>query len=215
MRKVFLENLSLKIVAILLSLVLWFFATSRGQSEISLDVPLEFKNVPSGLEIVNNTVKSVRLNIKGQERLIKNIKAENIRVYIDLSKAKKGEGIYYINKDNIKLPYTVNVTNINPTYVKVLTEETITKTVKVKPVIVGTPERGFYLKAVEVVPQTVIIEGVQSVIKKINVIRTEPFDVTESNETLTQDLKLDLAGKNIRTDVDVVRVKVIIAGGKR
>ncbi len=47
MRKFFLENLGLKTAAVLLSMVLWIFVTSRGQSEISIDVPLEFKNIPS------------------------------------------------------------------------------------------------------------------------------------------------------------------------
>ncbi len=46
MKKFFFENLGLKIAAVLLSVVLWIFVTSRGQSEMSLDVPLEFKNIP-------------------------------------------------------------------------------------------------------------------------------------------------------------------------
>ena len=32
MRKFFFENLGLKIAAVLLSIILWMFATSRGQS---------------------------------------------------------------------------------------------------------------------------------------------------------------------------------------
>ena len=94
MKKIFLENLGLKIAAVLLSIVLWLFVTSRGQSEISIDVPLEFKNIPSGLEMVNHSTKTISLSIKGQERLIKNIKPSDIMVSVDLSKARKGEGIY-------------------------------------------------------------------------------------------------------------------------
>lgn len=122
-KKLFLEDLGLKIAAVLLSVVLWIFVTSRGQSEITIDIPPEFKNIPAGLEVVNHSVKVISLNIKGQERLIKDIKPSDIRVYIDLSKAKKGEGIYYINKDDIRLPRAITVTNITPSYVKVITEE--------------------------------------------------------------------------------------------
>jgi YbbR domain-containing protein len=215
MRKFFLENLGLKTAAVLLSVVLWIFVTSRGQSEISVDVPIEFQNIPTGLEVVDHSVKMISLNIKGQERLIKNVKPANIRVYIDLSKAKKGESIYYITRDDIKLPHAITVMNISPSSVKVITEETITKTVKVRPVITGYPERGYYVKSIEVVPETVVLEGIRSEIRKVNTIKTEPLDITGVNETLTQELKLELTGKNIRARINDIKVKVVIGAVRK
>lgn len=214
MRKVFLENLGLKIAAISLSIVLWFFVISRGQSEISIDVPLEFKNIPQGLELVNYSVKDTSLRIKGQERLIKNIKPSDMRVYIDLSKTKKGESIYYITREDI-LPHAINVINISPSSVKITTEETATKTVKVRPVIIGEPERGYYVKSVEVVPQTMVIEGIRSEVGKTIVVRTEPLDITGLNGTLTQDLKLDLTSSNIKSKITDVKVTVVIGARGR
>jgi len=212
MKKIFLENLGLKIAAVLLAVALWFFATSRGQSEISIDVPLVFRNIPSGIEMVNNNIKTISLNIKGQERLIKNIKLSDIVIYIDLSKAKKGKSIYYITRDNIKLPHSLTVLNINPSSVKVIIEDTITKTVKVRPVIIGEPEKGYYVKSVEVAPEIVVIEGVSSEVRRFNTIKTEALDITGSNETFTQELKLDLTGKNIRAKINDIKVKVVIGG---
>jgi YbbR domain-containing protein len=215
MKKFFFENIGLKIASVLLAIALWVFVTSRGQSEISVDVPLEFKNIPAGLEIVSHSVKTVSLGIKGQERLIKNIKPAEIRVSIDLSKAKKGEDIFYIHRDDVKLPHAVTVANIDPSSVKVTTEETVTKTVKVVPLITGAPERGYYMKSVDVEPQTVIIEGVRSEIARIKNVRTEPLDITGLNESFTQDMKLDLTGKNIRSKISDVNVEVVIGGRGR
>ena len=215
MRKFFLENLGLKTAAVLLSVVLWIFVTSRGQSEISVDVPIEFKNIPTGLEVVDHSVKMISLNIKGQERLIKNVKPSNIRVPIDLSKFKKGESIYYLTRDDIKLPHAITVMNISPSSIKVITKETITKTVKVMPVIIGDPEKGYYVKSIKAVPQTVVIEGIRSEVVKVNNIRTEPLDITGVNETLTQDLKLELTGKNIRARMNDIKVKVVIGAGRK
>ena len=215
MKKFFIENLGLKIAAVLLSIVLWFFVTSRGQSEISIDVPLEFKNMPQGLELVNYGTKTVNLNIKGQERFIKNVSASNVRVSLDLSKAKRGEGTYYINREDIKLPRSITVTNINPPSVRVTTEETVSKTVKVVPVIVGEPQKGFYLKSAEVLPETIVIEGVRSEIAKVSALKTEPLDITGFNETVTQDLRIDITGRNIRTKIPDVRVNVEIGGRRK
>ena len=215
MKKFFFENLGLKIAAVLLSIVLWVFVTSRGQSEMSIDVPLEFHDIPQGLEIVNHTIKTVTLAIKGQERFIKNIRASETRVSLDLNKAKKGEGIYYIQRDDIKLPHAITVINMTPSSVKVTIEETITKTVKVKVPITGEPGRAYYVKSVEVTPQTIVIEGIRSEIGRTKNIKTEPLDITGFDETFTQDLRLDLTGKNIRSKIADVTVNVVIGAKGR
>ncbi len=200
MKKLLFENLSLKIVAFLLSIVLWIFVTSRGQSEISLDVPVEFKNIPSGFEIVNYSIKKVTLNIKGHERLINNLKPTDIKVYIDLSTSKKGKNIIYLTRNDIRMPGGMRVSNINPSSVEVVIEETKRKIVKVIPVITGEIPRGFYVKSINVSPATVEIEGRKTEVSKINRIRTEPLDISGLNETHTQTLKLDFSGKNIRAN---------------
>lgn len=204
------KNLGLKIIAVLLSFLLWVFATSRGMSEISLDVPLEFKNIPQGLELISYDVKTVSLNLKGQERLIRTIHPTDIRVWVDLSKAKRGEGFYVISKNNIRLPLAVTVKNITPSTVKVRLEESFSKTVRVKPVIIGKPRKGYHIKSITVVPRTLGIEGSISKIKKIDKIRTEPLDITGQSKTIKKDLKLDVSSMNIKTEVDEVMVKVII-----
>jgi YbbR domain-containing protein len=215
MKKLLFENLGLKITAVLLSVLLWLFATSRGLSEISLDIPLEFRDIPPGLELMSHSVKVVSLNIKGQERIIRNMRPSDIRVFIDLSKAKTGEGVFSINKNTITLPPTVTVTNISPSYVKVLLEESVTKTVQVRPIIVGAPESGFYVKSISVIPENVVIEGAKSKVTIVDKIKTETLDITGFKETFTRDLELDTTGMNIRTRTRDVTVKVVIARGKK
>lgn len=215
MKKLLSENFGLKITAILLSILLWLFASSRGLSEIALDVPLEFKDIPAGLELMNYSIKVAGVNIKGQERIIRTIRPSDIRAFVDLSKAKKGESIYTINKNNITLPPGVAVTNINPSFVKIFLEESVARTVDVKPIIVGAPQSNFYVKAVSLFPERVVIEGARSKVNAVDTIKTEPLDITGIRETITRDLELDTAGINIRTKTKDVSVKVVIARGKK
>lgn len=215
MKKLLFENLSLKIVAFLLSIVLWIFVTSRGQSEISMDVPIEFKNIPPGFEIVNQNIKRVSLNIKGHERLINNLKPTDIKVYIDLSKSKKGKNILYITRDDIRTPSGMRVSSINPSSVEVVMEETKRKVVKVIPIITGEIPKGFYVKSINVSPDSIEIEGRKTEINKIRYIRTEPLDISGINETFTQTLKIDFAGRNIRANVTDVKVRVEIEERKK
>lgn len=214
MRTLVSENLGLKISAVLLSLLLWFFVTSRGQTEMSIEVNPEFKNVPAGLGIVNHTTRDVVVTIRGQERLMKSVKPSDVRVLVDLSKAKKGEGTYYINANDVRLPYAMTVTNVSPVSLKVMLDETISKTVKVTPVITGTPEEGYYVEAVVVEPRTVAIQGLKTETRKIKELRTEVMDISGLKETTTQELNIDTAGITVKPESNSVKVTVKIAGRK-
>jgi YbbR domain-containing protein len=210
MKKIILENLGMKLTAVFLSIFLWLFVTSRGQSEISLDVPIEFKDIPPGLEIVSQSVKVIGLNMRGQERLLKNIKPSDISVSLDLSKAKPGESTYSVHQEDMRLPHAITVTNINPASVKIVTEETVRKTVRVIPILTGEPERGFYVKSVSVIPPSIEIEGIRREVSRTNTLKTEPVDVTGVNETFAEDSKLDMTGRIVRTKTATVTVQVVI-----
>jgi len=210
MKKGVFHNAGLKISAVLLSVLLWFFVTLRGQSEISLDVPLEFASVPAGLGIEASSVKNVTVTIRGQERVIKSVKPMDIRVSVDLGKAKRGDGTYNINKDDIRLPYAMTVTNVSPSSVRVRLEETVSRAVMVKPVIIGSPEKGFEIRSVDVEPRSVRAQGLRTDVRRLGDIRTEPLDIGGFRETVSQELGLDMAGVGIKADPASVKVTVVI-----
>lgn len=214
MKKLLFENLGLKISAVLIAVLLWLFVTSRGQSEMSLEIPVEFKDVPVGLGIASTSAKMVNVTIKGQERVMKNVRPADVRVFIDLSKSKKGEGSFRISQDDIKLPYAMKVMNIEPTTLRVKLDETATKPVTINPVITGTPGKGFYVKAIEVEPKSIVIQGLKTEVRKIGEIRTETMDISGIGETVTQELNVDASGANIKLEKDRVRVTVVIGGKK-
>jgi YbbR domain-containing protein len=207
---VLFENLGLKIASVIFSIVLWMFVTSRGQSEVSLDVPIEFRNIPSGYEIVSYSVKNVNVNIKGQERLIKSVKPSDVHVYVDLKKAKKGENLYYISSDDIELSRAFTVTNVKPSYIRIFVEETIKKSVKVVPIITGYAANGYFIKSVDVEPRMIEIEGIRSEVDKVSYVKTEPIDITGLNDSIFQEVRIDLSGKNVKTATNYVRVNIII-----
>jgi YbbR domain-containing protein len=215
MRRRIFDNLGLKISAVLVSVLLWFFVTSRGQTEMSIQVPLEFKDVPVGLGIVNTSAKSVNITIKGQERIMRSIKPGDIRVFVDLAKARKGEGSFHVNNDDIKLPYAMAVMNVDPSIVRVKMEEAISKTVAVRPVLMGAPEKGYEIRAVEVVPRSMVIQGLRSEVRKVNEIKTEAMDISGIDVTTTQELNVDTGGANIKMDKERVAVTVVVTGGKK
>lgn len=211
MKKLLTENLGLKISAVLLSVFLWFFVTSRGQSELTLDVPLEFKNIPADIGIVKASVKTVSVTVRGHERPMKNLKASDVRVYVDLGKAAKGVGVFYLNKGDFKLPYALSVLNITPSAVKLKLDETASKTVLVSPVLTGEPRNRFFVSSVKVEPKSVVIKGLKSEVRKLSIVKTEPLDITEANKTITQELNIDTGGVKVTPDVETVKITINIS----
>lgn len=214
-RRLFWENLAFKAAAVVLAIVLWVFVTSKGQTEMALSVPIEYANIPSGIEISKHTVTAAQIVVRTHESLSKNIRQENVRVSVDVSRAKKGEEIFSLKKDDVKVPYGATVTKIEPSAVKVMFEETVSKKVPVKPEITGSPEQGYAVKRVEVSPEEVDIEGAKSEVRKVGVMRTEPIDISGLTEDLKQEAKLEGKNGNIRTRIDKVNVRIRIVRRSR
>lgn len=215
MRNLLFGNLSLKISAVLLSLFLWLFVTSRGLSEMSLEVPLEFKNVPAGYGIVTASTKAVNVTIRGQSRLMRSLQPGDVRIGVDLSAAKTGGATYYISKEDIKLPYAMSVMNIAPSSVKINIERTIVKSVRIKPTIIGIPPDGYFIKSITVQPRTVDIQGLSSVVKKIYELRTDVIDLSGLTATTVKDVGVDGAGANVKVNLNTVKVTIVVASGKK
>jgi YbbR domain-containing protein len=215
MKKLFTENLGMKISAILISVFLWFFVTSQGQSEITLDIPLEFKNIPADIGIVNTSVKTVSVTVRGHERPMKNLKASDVRVYVDLGKAKKGVDVFYVNKDDIKLPYALSVLNIAPATVRIKLDETTSKSFLVSPVLSGEPRKGFYVSSVKTEPKSVVVKGLKSEVGKMQSVKTEPLDIADAAGPMTQELNIDTGGAKVTPDTETVKVTATISGRRR
>ena len=212
MKRKTLGNIGLKILSLVLAVSLWFFVTYRGQSEMIIDAPIEFKNVPKGLELLRQNIKSVGLNIRGHERMLKNLRPMDVRVVINMADAKNGENEFYFDKADIIIPRTIKVLRMEPTYVRVVLDDSVSKVLPVKVPLVGTVEQGYRIKALSVSPQHVTVEGAKAEVQRIAVLRTEPVDVTGFDADISQNVRINTNGINIRTKTSEVTVKIIIRG---
>ncbi len=207
-KNILTENLTIKIISIALALFLWFFVTFKGQTETSLDIPLELKNTPSDMEVFKQSVKKISVSISARERILKEITQNDIRVVVDISNVKLGENSIPITKSSIKLPRGIEILRIDPSTVKLLVDKKEQKTIPVRPVITGKPAKGFIVSDIEVNPSLIRIEGAQKELDRIRLIKTEPIDIEGISESITVQAKIDPEGKIFRIDKDIVYVKV-------
>lgn len=204
------EDLGFKILAFILAVMLWFFVTYKGQSEMVIDAPVEFKNTPKGYILIKQSVNKVDIHISGHERLLKAMRPINARMIVDLSNAKKGENEIYFSRDDIVIPRTAKVLRMDPTFIRFSLDEIAVKTVPVRVPVIGIPEKGYKVRAIEVTPPLIEIEGAKSEISDLNLIKTETVDITGLYKDLQQNVKIHTGGKNIKTKTNELSVKITI-----
>jgi YbbR domain-containing protein len=210
MRKILFSNLGIKIISVILAVLMWIYVTYRGQSEIAVDAPISFKNVPKGMELLRVSAKSATLNLRGQERLLKSLRPMDINVVVDLSNARRGETTYYLDKNTVVVPGTTDIVRVEPTSVRVVLDEAAVKTLPVKASIVGAPDKGFKIVSVDVVPPAVTVRGAKTELSRIAVLRTETIDVTGFDTDLRETVRLNINGRNIKTATPEVAVSIAI-----
>jgi YbbR domain-containing protein len=205
----FTTNIWLKLASLVLATTLWFFVILSGRSEITIDIPVTFTNIPEDIEIVDYP-KTVNVTIEGQETLLKDLKRAKTSAVVDLRNARVGKSFYTLSKDNIKIPKTLVITSIDPETISVKMEKRLRKSVRVKPYIVGMPEKGFAITDIQVHPDTVIIEGPRSAIRKILNVKTEPIDINGINNDLTYKASLNLDNDYIKKNINKVEVNISV-----
>src|ERR1700686_3226424 len=138
-RNWFTHNWHLKIVSLILAIMLWMAIANQASSEIGLEVPLEYRNIPSQLEITGDMTSTVQVRLRGSPNIIKDITAKDVSTTVDLSKMRTGDKIVALSPQNVQAPFGAEVIRVNPSSVRFNLERTMTKIVPVVPAISGPP----------------------------------------------------------------------------
>jgi len=212
-REMLSDNLALKLLAFIGALALWFFVSYRGQAETTIEANIDFKNVPSGFEILRQNIKRVNIGVRGHEVILSGLKPSDVRVVVDLANARKGESTYSFDINDVKSRSSVKFVRIEPNSVKVFLDESVTKSFRVTPNLTGEPARGYEIKKVTVEPAAVNVEGAKTEMARMSTLRTELLDVSGVDTTIQQRIRLEANGRNVR--IKTPEVSIIVTIGKK
>ncbi len=205
------ENWGIKLISLGLSLMLWFYVTSKGKTEMTLTVPLELRSIPQNMAVVGPVASSLEVRVQGQERLLRDITTGKKLVGIlDLSMTKEGENVVRLSPDDISRPSDVVVTHMSLSEVKVRLEPLIRKTFRLKPVVHGAPASGYRLKNIVITPPKITVEGPSSVVKMLDSLQTLPIDIQGAEENRSIEPKIDYQGQSVKLLEKNVEVRIII-----
>lgn len=201
------------VASVLIVSGLWL-SFSRGQETlIELEIPVEYTGRDPGMEIIDTSVNTVRLQLGGSGALIKSAGPEQIKVALDLSNGVVGSNTFTITNDNITLPPGIYLKSVMPSVVDVNLDIPVERELPVQVDWTGKLPRNLIVVEVKVRPEKTRIIGGGWILKNLSTIYTEkvPLDNIKGSGTINANLALNPASLKIASDSkDKVEIEYVV-----
>lgn len=119
LRRVFLHNAGLKLLALAIAFLLWSTYTSEPRVEIGYEVPVEFLHLSDNIEIGPNVPLRVHVRLRGRSIVLRRLVPADITVRVDLRNRGAGEMVYHPSADQLQLPLGVELVSITPSELRI------------------------------------------------------------------------------------------------
>lgn len=209
-----LENTGLKVLALLITAVLWLSVASRPVAQVALrNVPILFQNLPESpnLEVTDTDVPSAQVYLEGPRDIVDSIRPNEITVYADMKGVEPGVRVKQLMIDMSRLPSSVKG-GVEPREIRVRVERVIEKDVLVKPRFDGEPPSGFEVIGWQITPPMVRIGGAESRVRDINEVSTETVRLTGHTEPFNESVAIDIGSANVNiTDQSPRKVMLAVS----
>ncbi len=217
-RKWLLNNIDMKILALIMAIILWFYISSEYNifSERYYEIEVKPVNLDPGLSIKEFREK-ISVGIQAQKKILENISSQKITGTVDL-RGIKDAGEYQIGVDIVS-PKNTNIVKVIPEEVEVVVEEIISKEYSIEYNLIGLPEKGYSLKdEPEIKPKEINITAADSIHEKIGQVKID-IDISSINESLTRVEKVIIYNKeneildNLTIQPDTAFVSIQVGEG--
>lgn len=182
----FTNNIPVKLLALAMAAVFWFFVLSSANTFYSFPDKLNIEpfNLPDGLAVVNE-LGTAQITVRASQDVYKTLTSENFTVYVDLKGLAAGSKQVDLSVNSKKTD--VSVVSISPESIPVVLEDLTTKEVPLTFALEGEPAVNYEAVFSEPDAQSVTVSGAKSVLDKVNsAVATlvlqgdETFDVARS-----------------------------------
>ena len=186
--KVFLEDWMIKVLALAITLGLWFGVTglSTPTTRRLSGIPLTLL-ISNDSEITNSPLREVDLVVSGDKRKVDQINAGDLAVSVDLSDTIPGDRVVQLTPQgvSVSLPTGVKLDELQPSRIAVKLEAVEEKEIPVQVVTEGAAAPGSAVYSQNAVPATVKVRGPASFIRSLKFVPTDKIDISHRNSDFT------------------------------
>ncbi len=206
------RHLGLKVLSIAFAVALWLSVGDQRAVERNMRVPLEFHNLPTGLELVDSPPESVEVRLRGPLSSLGRLPPGEVVAVLDLQSARSGTRLFNLIAEHVRVPYGVQVSQITPSSVSLAFEAMLTKIVPIVPAVDGDPASGYSVGRISSDPAVVTIAGPISQVNLVKQATTEPLSVARAAATVVDRVTVGVTNDNVRLEtpqVATVTVEIV------
>ncbi len=222
-----MNNMNLKIAAVIVAVVLWAFAKGEQTTDSMLSIPLRLRNVPEGLTTVRRPPETVDVVFSGDTKELVKLRlwGEPYAV-INMSEAAADRVLRVgLSAANVVIPRDSDVQVLevrDPKSLDIEVERQEHRRLRVEPVTEGQLADGFYKLAAAVsMPESVTVYGPSGVVRSMGSVKTAPLSIDGRRSRIEAarrivfdgDWNLHAVPKEVRVLLEVEGTQVVHLSG--
>ena len=211
-RKIFVEDWSLKLLALGITLVLWLAVT--GQNEpvtIRTSVLLNFIR-PDSLDIGNDPPRSVDVLLTASRHKLDRLSLPDLVATVDLSDQHAGERVLRLSdRAQMELPDGVKINAFQPSAIPIRLEPIVERQLEIEPQLEGIPAEGYEVYSFHPDKSSVTVHGPANHVNALQKAPTETISLGGRKESFTApnvaidilDPKVDLLDPVVTVEIEI------------
>lgn len=194
LKRVFIHNAGLKVVALVLAMVLYFIAREETIREPEIEIPVVVTGRNAERTLVTQPPDELRVRVRGNVQKLTEILARRTPYEVDLSDYRDNQTVFLIpSKLEEHLGEGVKVLSVSPSSFTLEFDEMKVKRVPVAVNILKVPGPYWLIVREKMVtePRFVEVAGPGSVLARIKQYHTEPLDLSNVTRDYTGKVTLE------------------------
>jgi YbbR domain-containing protein len=168
-----------RMLALAASFALWLTFVASPELLRSVEVPIDYQNMPTDLDVSSELPRTVQLQIRAAGPRLNRLQPSDLYVVLNLGGVhQQGERTFTIQEAQVERPAGVQVVRAVPAQVRLRFERHVTAGVPVLVRFGASPPDGYRVVGTEVRPQRVLISGPESHVRALAAVDTDPIDLS-------------------------------------
>jgi hypothetical protein len=163
-----IHNFGIKLLSLALAVGFWLAVTRDPMTEVAVDVPIEFRNIPENLEIDSESIPRA-----------------DVYVEVELSGMRPGERTFDLTTQQVHQPRELEVVQVIPNQFHVSFDNRLTRQIPVRPRAFGHFATGYAIGSVAAEPSTITVSGPRKRVEAVEAATTDPVDASGTMDRAT------------------------------